>query len=187
MFTVYAIIAWMPSYLNRYHGLAIDRSALAAAALFVVSGIGMALCGIVADWAGRKAPERKATLAIGYCLGSCLLLMVGMRMAPGAAQFTVIAAGIFLAAGTWGPAGALVADLVPASIHATALAMIALANNLLGGAPGPFLTGMLADRIGLLGALQYVPLVSLLAALAFAVARSTYARQLRDIAPAGVH
>jgi hypothetical protein len=56
---------------------------------------------------------------------------------------------------------------------------LSLANNLLGGAPGPYLTGVLADRIGLLGALQLVPLVSVGAALAFGCASVTYERDLR--------
>jgi MFS family permease len=179
LFTAYAIIAWLPSYLNRYHHLAPDKSAVAAAVLLIVSAIGMALCGIFTDWIGRKSPRNKVTLAIVYCLGSCALLMAGMRMQSGAVQFVVIAGGIFLAAGTWGPAGAMVTNLVPASIHSTVLATLSLANNLLGGAPGPYLTGVLADRIGLLGALQLVPLVSVGAALAFGCASVTYERDLR--------
>ncbi|MCG5076662.1 hypothetical protein [Paraburkholderia tagetis] len=45
--------------------------------------------------------------------------------------------------------------------------MLTITYNLLGTAPGPFFTGFVADRVGLLGALQVVPLVSLLAAAAF--------------------
>jgi MFS family permease len=187
LFTAYAIIAWLPSYLNRYHNLAPDKAALSAAVLLIVSAIGMALCGIVTDWVGRKSPGGKVTLAIAYCLGSCILLMAGMRMTSGGAQFAVIAAGVFLAAGTWGPAGAMVTNLVHASIHSTALATLTLANNLLGAAPGPYLTGVLADRIGLLGAMQWIPLVSVGAALAFACARVTYTRDLRRFESASLH
>ncbi|MCY1426328.1 D-galactonate transporter [compost metagenome] len=179
LFTAYAIIAWMPSYINRYYGMALDKSALAAAVLLIVSGIGMAVCGALADRAGRKKPEKTLALAITFCLGACVLLMIAMRMAPGAAQFSMVAVGIFFAAGSYGPAGAVVTNLVHTSIHATAIATLVLANNLLGGAPGPYLTGVLADRIGLLGALQWIPLISLAAALAFACARANYGRDLR--------
>jgi MFS family permease len=179
LFTVYAIIAWMPSYLNRYHGLAPDKAALSAAVLLIVSAVGMSLCGIATDWLGHKSPERKATLAIVYCLGSCGLLLAGMRMPPGVAQLAVIAIGVFFAAGAWGPTGAMVANLVHPSIHSTAMATLTLANNLIGAAPGPYLTGVLADRIGLLGALQYIPLISLAAAVAFALAKANYVRDLR--------
>jgi MFS family permease len=105
--------------------------------------------------------------------------MISMRLPPGTGQFAVIIAGVFFAAGTYGSAGAIVTDLVHVSLHGTAIATLALAGNLLGAAPGPYLTGLLADRIGLLGALQWVPLVSIGSALAFAFARSHYLHDLR--------
>jgi len=179
LFTAYTIIAWMPSYLNRYYDLPADKSALAAAVLLIASGLGMGLCGVFTDWVGRKSDKNKTLPAIFYCLGSCLLLMISMRLPPGTGQFAVIIAGVFFAAGTYGSAGAIVTDLVHVSLHGTAIATLALAGNLLGAAPGPYLTGLLADRIGLLGALQWVPLVSIGSALAFAFARSHYLHDLR--------
>lgn len=179
LFSAYTIIAWMPSYLNRYYDLPPDKSALAAAVLLIASGIGMGLCGMFTDWMGRKAVENKPTLGVIYCLGSCVLMMISMRLPPGTGQFAMIIAGVFFAAGTYGTAGAMVTDLVHVSIHGTAIATLALSSNLLGAAPGPYLTGLLADSIGLLGALQWIPLVSIAAALAFAFARTTYARDLR--------
>ena len=77
---------------------------------------------------------------------------------------------MFLAGSAAGPSGAMVAHLTPASLHGTAFAVLTLANNAFGLAPGPIVTGWLADRIGLLGALQWLPLASLCAALVFFVA-----------------
>jgi dipeptide/tripeptide permease len=57
-----------------------------------------------------------------------------------------------------------------------------LAYNLIGAAPGPFMTGVLADKVGLLGALQLAQLVSIPAAMAFALCRRTYLRDLPDAA-----
>jgi hypothetical protein len=73
----------------------------------------------------------------------------------------------------------MVADLTNPAIHAAAFATLTLANNLLGLAPGPFITGVLADRIGLLGALRTIPVVALAAALAFALGRRSTARGLQ--------
>jgi MFS family permease len=185
LFTAYTIIAWMPSYLNRYYDLPTDKSALAAALLLIASGVGMGLCGMFADWMGSKGEKKKVTLAIIYCLGSCLLLMIGMRLPPGSGQFAMIIAGVFFAAGTYGPAGAMVTDLVHITLHGTAIATLALAANLFGAAPGPYLTGLLADSIGLLGALQWAPLVSIGSALAFAFARANYVRDLRRYQASG--
>jgi MFS family permease len=88
---------------------------------------------------------------------------------------------MFFIAGTTGPVGAMVANLTHPAIHATAFATWSLANNLIGMAPGPFLTGALADRIGLLGALQWMPLAGLAAAAVFALGRRTYSRDLERI------
>jgi len=169
-----AFIVWMPSFMNRYYAMGADRAGAAAAGVVLASGAGMILCGMLSDRLCRNAPSRKIALAIFYCLSSAVLLMSGFSLAPGAAQLALIGAGMFLAAGTTGPCGAMVANLTPRPIHGTAFATLTLANNLLGLAPGPFLTGALADRLGLAQACQMVPLVSVLAALVFLYARSHY-------------
>jgi MFS family permease len=158
------------------------RAGAAAALVVLASGAGMILCGMLSDRLCRAAPERKITLAIGYCLGSCLLLSAAFALAPGALQLGLIGAGMFLAAGTTGPSGAMVANLTHRSVHGTAFATLTLANNLLGLAPGPFLTGVLADHAGLATACRLVPLVSLLAALVFGYARRHYLADVRQAA-----
>jgi MFS family permease len=92
-----------------------------------------------------------------------------------------IGAAMLLMAGTTGPAGAMVANLTHPSIHATAFATLTLVNNLLGLAPGPFVTGVLADHLGLMGAMQIIPLVALGAATAFAIGKRHYTQDLQRI------
>jgi len=169
-----AFIVWMPSYMNRYYAMDPARAGAGAALVVLASAAGMVLCGVLSDRMCRATPERKIALASAYCLGSCVLLSVAFALAPGALQLVLIAAGMFLAAGTTGPAGAMVANLTHRSLHGTAFATLTLANNLLGLAPGPYLTGVLADHAGLARACQIVPLVSLLAAAVFAYARRSY-------------
>lgn len=177
-----SFIVWMPSFMNRYYAMSAGRAGLGAALVVLASGAGMILCGMLSDRMCRSAPERKIALAVGYCLGSCVLLLAAFSMAPGAAQLVLIGAGMFLAAGTTGPAGAMVANLTHRSVHGTAFATLTLANNLLGLAPGPFLTGVMADRYGLATACQLVPLVSLAAALVFLRARRSYLQDVQRAA-----
>ena len=92
---------------------------------------------------------------------------------PGTPQLVLIGLAMFLAAATAGPAGAMVANLTPAALHGTAFAVLTLANNAFGLAPGPIVTGWLADRLGLLGALQWLPVASMAAALVFFCARQS--------------
>jgi predicted MFS family arabinose efflux permease len=181
LFIMGAVIAWMPSFLNRYYAMPADKAAAGAAVFVLLGGIGMVACGVVTDRICRGAPSRKWITAFAYCLISLVLLSIGFRLDAGALQLVLLGAGILVVAGTSGPAGAMVANLTPPAIHASAFATLTLANNLLGLAPGPLVTGAIADRIGLLGALQVIPFVSLAAMLAFAIGRSRYARDLERI------
>ncbi|MNL57913.1 hypothetical protein D3C87_1815090 [compost metagenome] len=79
----------------------------------------------------------------------------------------MISMGMLVASGTCGPAGAMVANLTHPSVHATAFAVLALANNILGLAPGPLVTGMLADAVSLDHAFQIIPLMAVASALVF--------------------
>lgn len=106
-------------------------------------------------------------LSTFYCVGCAVLLAAALSFGPGTPQLILIGGAMFLAAATAGPAGAMVANLTPATLHATAFAILTLANNAFGLAPGPIVTGWLADRIGLLGALQWLPAASIAAALVF--------------------
>ena len=98
-------------------------------------------------------------------------------------QLVIIALGMLVATGTSGPAGAMVANLTHFSVHGTAFATLTLANNLLGLAPGPYLTGVLADRLGLDHAFQLIPLISIAAALVFFYAKRHYHRDIARLAP----
>ncbi len=176
LFTGGACIVWMPSFFSRYYGMTTDRAGASAALVVLASAAGMILCGMFSDRMARGAAVRKGTLGAGYALGSALLLSLGFALPPGAAQLALVGTGMFLAAGASGPAGAIVADLSPAAIHGTAFATLTLANNLLGLAPGPFVTGVLADHIGLASAFRALPLASLASAALFVYVRRHYAK-----------
>jgi MFS family permease len=170
-----ACIVWMPSFMARFYGLGPDKAGASAALVVLASGAGMVLCGMFSDRLSRTAHARKAGLAAGYSLASALLLSAAFLLPHGAAQLAMIGLGMFFAAGGSGPAGAIVADLSPLAIHGTAFATLTLANNLVGLAPGPFLTGLMADHIGLDKAFQVLPLASLLSAGLFLYVRRHYA------------
>jgi MFS family permease len=167
-------IAWMPSFFSRYYAMGADRAGASAALVVLASGAGMILCGMFGDRRARARPAANPELAAAYALGSAALLTAGFALDPGGAQLALIGAGMFLAAGGSGPAGAIVADLSPVAIHGTAFATLTLANNLLGLAPGPFVTGVLADRFGLAHAFRLVPLASLAACCVFLYVRRHY-------------
>lgn len=174
-----AVIVWLPSYFNRYYQLPTDKAGALSAIIVLCAGTGMILCGILTDKLAKSSALKKIHLAIAYCLSSMLLLSVAFALPTGIFQLVLIAAGMLLAAGTTGPAGAMVANLTPVAIHGTAFATLTLANNLLGLAPAPFITGALADAFGLDKAMQVVPLISVLSATMFYLAGKSYLRDLQ--------
>ncbi|WTQ95906.1 MFS transporter (plasmid) [Streptomyces sp. NBC_00147] len=181
MFIPMALLAWMPSFLNRYYSMPPARAGLIAGVFALITGISLIGGGIVADRVSRRVAAGKWNVAIACCFGSLVLLMTGFRLPTGPLQLALIGAGTLLVNATGGLAAALVSNLTPASIAATAFATLVLANNVLGLAPGPAVTGMLADRMGLIGALQVIPLVAVGAATAFAVGKLFYERDLRRL------
>lgn len=181
LFIAGSLIAWLPSYFDRYYHLPTAQAGAAAGVFALVIGVGMIGGGIVSDRVSKARPIRKWSVAIFCSLGSLVLLLTAFHLPTGSLQIMTLAAGAVLSAGTAGPAAAMVANLTPATIAATAFATLTLANSLLGLAPGPAVTGMLADRTSLLDALQLVPLVALGATVAFVVGRHHYERDLLRI------
>jgi MFS family permease len=185
LFIAGSLFAWLPSYLNRAYGLPPDRAAAVAAVAILFMGLGMIVCGWVTDRLSRRVAVRKWTSAIVYSAVSLVCLGVGFSLAPGAVQLLLLAVGVFFAAGTTGPAGAMVSNLTHESIRATAFGVLTLANSLLGLAAGPLVTGILADRLGLVGAMQLVPLAAAGALVALVLGRRAYPASLARVNAAG--
>lgn len=178
MFIAGALIAWLPSYFNRYYEMPTARAGVTAGLFALVIGIGMITGGVASDRFSRRDPIRKWSVALCCSVGSLVLLTTAFRLPAGPVQLLVLALGALLCAGSAGPGAAMVANLTPAAIASTAFATLTLAQSLLGLAPGPAVTGMLADRLGLLGALRLVPLVAIAATAAFLIGRRRYPHDL---------
>nr|WP_283937711.1 MFS transporter [Sphingomonas hankyongi] len=169
LFVAGALPAWLPTYFVRYYDMPLKEATSIAAIFLAIGGAGMIVCGIISDRLVAGS-ARRAVLAACYCLGCAVLVTAALSFGPGSAQLVLLAAAMFLAGSTAGPSGAMVANLTPAALHGTAFAVLTLANNAFGLAPGPIVTGWLADRIGLLGAMQWLPVASMCAALVFVAA-----------------
>ncbi|MNE53207.1 Major Facilitator Superfamily protein [compost metagenome] len=159
-----------------------DQAGAVAALIVLCSGVGIVLCGMLCDRMGRNRPDRKISLAIAYCLGSCVLLSVAFALPAGMPQLVLICLGMMIAAGTNGPSSAMVANLTHYTVHGTAFATLTLSNNLLGLATGPLITGKVSDLIGLQAAFELVPLISIAAAAVFFYATRHYHRDMARLA-----
>ena len=173
-----ALMAWLPTFFHRYYGLAIGDAAGRAALYLLAGGAGMVACAMLSDRLARKRPTAKYLLSAGYSLACAAALFLAFALPAGPAQLAALGVAMFLAGSTAGPAGAMVANLTPSRIHGTAFATLTLANNIFGLAPGPILTGRIADAWGLLGALSLLPIASMAAAAIFLAGSRTYAADL---------
>ncbi|MFF0610335.1 MFS transporter [Nocardia tengchongensis] len=182
LFVGAVLMAWLPSFFNRSYGMASDHAGLVASAYVLLIGTGMIGCGILTDRLGRRDPARQWSSALAYCTISLILLTIAFSLGTGPAQLTILALGALTAAGSAGATASMVTSLTHASLRATALATVTLANNIFGLALGPLIVGVLADRYGLAAALRLVPLAYLGAIAALALGRYTYPAGLRRLA-----
>lgn len=181
MFTAAVLLSWMPSFFNRYYALGPDKAAGIAAVFVLLVGTGMVACGVLTDRVARTDPTRKWTTTIVFCTISLLSLGVGFHLGTGTAQLALIGLGSFFAAGSSGPTAAMVAALTHHSVRASAMGTLTVANNLLGLALGPFLVGVLADHLGLRGALQLAPLAYLAAIAALFLGKRLHPAGIRKL------
>lgn len=181
LFVVAAFVTWTPSYLNRVYGMPMRQAAVQASVFLLAGGVGVIACSALADAAFRAKPVRKMTLAGAYCM-LCAALFFGAFLAPhGVFQLSLLGAAMFFAGGAVGPTASIATDVSRVSVHATVLGVGALVNALLGSAPGPFVTGMIADKAGLATALHLVPLVGAAAGAAFWIGSRFYDRDAARI------
>ena len=80
----------------------------------------------------------------------------------------------------------MVTDVVHPGVRATGLSVLALFQNLLGLAAGPFVTGVLSDALGLQSALTIIPGFGLLAALFFILAARRYEADMQRMQTAHI-
>ena len=186
LFVAGSIIVWMPSYLNRYYAMPTDKAGVFAAVIVLGGAIGTIICGMLCDRLGRERADRKTSLAISFCLGSCLLLSAAFALPAGTVQLVLLCLGVFIVIGTNGPSMAMVANLTHNSVHSSAFATLTIANNLLGLALGPLVIGKVSDHLGLHGAFQLMPLMSIFAAAVFFYAKRHYHNDITRLTEQGL-
>ncbi len=191
LIVVSALWSWLPSFLNRYHDIAPDQAAVKAALVVLAGAVGSVVWGSVVDRSGVKRARNKLFTMAALCVLALLVLMptlaaTGSTTLTPANQFALIAVGGFLMTCTVGPVSAVVTDVVHPGVRATGLSVLALFQNLLGLAAGPFITGVLSDALGLQSALTIVPGFGLLAALFFLLAARRYEADMQRMQTAHI-
>ena len=205
-FNAYAVNAFMPAYLGRYHGLTIAKANIAAGiTLGLVGVLSLVFGGMLSDRALRWRPNGRLIVgAIAIAISSpCVYL--ALSLAPG----TIIPFMVLMGLGWtffylyYATVYASVHDVVPARLRATAMAVYFFWMYVLGGAFGTAILGMLSDRLahramaaagstvmtdairamGLHDAFFIVPVIGMTLALVLYAASRTVERDIRALTP----
>jgi MFS family permease len=177
LFTAGAVLAWLPTFLHRAYGLTPGEAGRWAAAANLTGAFGIVAWGVLADALASRLRAARLVVPAMAALATCASFTVAFAMlAPGPAQLAFVVAGAAVMAGSVGPLAAAVVEAVHPGMRATAASMLALTQNLLGLATGPFVVGALADRYGLPAALAAVPWFSAVAAIVLMAGARPYRR-----------
>jgi predicted MFS family arabinose efflux permease len=177
--------AWLPSYFNRFYGIAPDKAGLKTALVVIVGGLGALLWSVVADRLSSRMPRARLIIpAATAVLTTVFMCAAFIGFPPGNAQYALIVLGGLMMAGSVGPTDAVVIDVIHPGLRATGASILSLTRNLFGLAGGPLLAGALSDNYGLPFALSVVPLFCLAAAALYLYASRYYLADLKSAATA---
>ena len=140
-FGYYGLMIWMPSYLARTFGYSLTRSGLWTAVTVAGMALGIVAFGALADRVGRKPAF------IAYQFGAVVMVLVYAQLTtPLALLFGGAVMGLFVN-GMLGGYGALISELYPTAVRATAQNVLFNIGRAVGGF-GPLVVGAIATRYG---------------------------------------
>jgi predicted MFS family arabinose efflux permease len=169
-FSAGALIVWMPQFVTdvrlfrpRDAGLYIGAVGVSGGLLGVVTG------SYLADWLYKRWPwGRMATIGMGLIL-SCPFVTLSLYTTDHMAMLIYFFLGIFLMVWYTGPIIAVIHDVVPSDVKATAQALYILLIHLLGDTFSPAIVGKLADFYNLQTALLLPAVINVVAGVIFLV------------------
>ena len=164
-FALGGLAQWLPTFLNRMHGLDVARGNTLFGAITVLAGIGGTLAG---GWLGDRFQQKSPA---GYLIVSGWGFLIGIPFAVWAIitpSLTTCLTAIFFAEFflffNTGPLNTVIVNVTRPEIRAMAFAVNIFFIHALGDAVSPTLLGWLSDLWGLRSALLVTPAAIALAA-----------------------
>jgi MFS family permease len=143
-----AFLFWIPSIMERSHGLTLIETSRFVSALVLIAGVaGLLAGGWLSDHLGRA--DRGAYMKIpglSFCLCSPILC-VGMLTNSLPAAFLLITIAFAMTYFYLGPSVAVAQSLVPETMRSTASACFLLVINLISVGGGPLIVGAASDLL----------------------------------------
>lgn len=183
-FTSGAIISWITEFLVRYHTYTVSEASLTIGFIILSAGLmGIYSGGYLADFFYNKFTiPRSLVIAVGFLISTPMLLLVVNTET----NFILLAAiffGSFFMAWYYGPLVAIIQDIVPSGLKATAYAFYLFFVHLLGDTTSPSVIGKISDLSSLKFAF-YLPIATnFLGALFFLLTTKLINRKKEVIFP----
>ena len=176
-FSVGALVVWMPQYLIDIQGF---RPGEAGLVIWITGGtaglLGVLIGSSLADWLyGRWPWGRLAVIGAGLILSSPFVIFA-LYATSRLALTTHIFLAIFFMVWYTGPIIAVIHEVVPTELKATAQGLYIFLIHLFGDTPSPWIVGWLADSVSLRTALLPLPILNVMGGIIFLVGcrRLTY-------------
>jgi MFS family permease len=203
-FNAYAVNAFMPAFLGRYHGMDLRQAnTIAAVVLGAVGVAGLLGGGWAADKLRKTRPNGRMLLATAALFVSTPLVYLALDRPKGdlVGFMLLMGFGWMLIYVYYATVYAAIQDVVEPSLRATAMALYFFAMYVLGGSFGTSILGMLSDHYankamvaanatamseafraeGLHSAFYVVPLVSLVLAAVLYAGSRTIAKDMEKL------
>ncbi|MBX3280399.1 MAG: MFS transporter [Acidobacteria bacterium] len=203
-FNAYAVNAFMPAFLGRYHGLDLkDANTITAFVLGAVGVVGLLAGGLAADWISKKRNNGRLLLSAASLAVStpCVYLALGQPKGAMVPFVVLMGIGWMLIYVYYVTVYAAVQDVVEPGLRGTAMALYFFAMYVLGGSFGTMILGKLSDyyasramteagatvlepafrAAGLHSAFYVVPVVSLLLTFVLLAAARTVSADMEKL------
>lgn len=149
-FTSSAIISWMTQFFIRYHNYSVDQASLTIGLAVIIGGPpGIYTGGKLSDYLFNKYKlPRSLGMAFAFLLATPLMYITITTQNETLLLVSLVIA-TFLMTWYYGPMVALIQDIVPGSLKATAFAFYLFFAHLIGSTPAPALIGKVSDMTDL--------------------------------------
>lgn len=165
-----AYITWGVEFISRYKGMNLRDAGLILGLTLMIAGLsGVAFGGMVADYLHKKIKYgRSLTVAFALCLAAPFLYL-GIGETNRVLFLFYFFMGTMLFSVYHAPVTAVMHEVVPKTLRASAFAVYVLVIHLIGDTLAPAIIGRVSDSFGLLRAMQWTSLAVLLSGLSFFV------------------
>lgn len=203
-FNAYAVNAFTPAYLSRFHGLDLRvANTTAAFTVGAVGVVGLLIGGVLADWARSWKPQGRMLVGAISILGAspCILMAINAPARSVSTFVVFLGLGWMLMYVYYATVYPAVQDVVEPESRGTAMAIYFFTMYVLGGAFGTSVLGMFSDHYakaamkaagaavlteahraeGLHNAFYIVPMVSFLLAMVLLAGSVTIAGDMRKL------